>query len=272
MKYLIIAFVLSVSLQAQGYINWQPPVKKAHKGASKEHNAHGSRKAKQLQLHNSNPNATSEAFYIMPTLEKHELALADGLVSLPRTGMANYHALVINQTDTNSVKSSVRYIYGHGRPSKISPTKITQMKKSELEIAPAPLPREHDRYKGSNSYKFELHFKGEALANTKVELITSNGSKETFKSDEDGEFKVTMPNDFKEVKKGRRANRPAEFMLKASHIQDGITYASTFAMPYHVNPTDYWQSKTFGLTILFIGLIIGIFMFRNINKKKKRKA
>jgi len=272
MKYLIIAFVLSLSLQAQGYINWQPPVKKAHKGLSKEHNGHAPRKAKQLQLRNSNPNATSEVFYIMPTLEKHKLSLTDGLVSLPRTGMANYHALVVNQTDANSIKSSVRYIYGHGRPSKTSPTKITQIKKSELEIAPSPLPREHDRYTGSNSYKFELHFKGETLANTKVELTTSNASFESFKSDEDGEFKVTIPNDFKEVKKGRRANRPAEFILKALHLQDGVTYTTTFAMPYHVNPTDYWQSKTFGLTVLFIGLIIGIYMFRNINKKRKRKA
>ena len=272
MKQLIIAFLFSLSIQAGNYINWQPPVVKADKGANKEHGGHATRKAKQLQLNNSNSNALSEVFYILPTLQKRELSMEHGLITLPKTGMANYHALVVNQTDENSINSSVRYIYGHGRPSQISPTKVTKMKKSELEISPSPLPREHDRYKGSNSYKFELHFKDEALPNTKITLNTSNGSEDTFQSDKDGEFKVTIPNDFKEVKTGRRANRPAEFILKVSHLHEGLTYTTTFAMPYYVNPVDYWQSKIYGLVILVIGLIIGIFMFRNINKKKKRKT
>jgi len=272
MKQLIIAILFSLSMQAQDYINWQPPVVKADKGANKGHGGHATRKAKQLQLSNSNSDALSEVFYILPTLEKRELSIKHGLVTLPRTGMANYHALVVNQADENRIESSVRYIYGHGRPSQISPTKITEMKKSELEISPAPLPREHDRYTGSNSYKFELHFKDKTLPNTTITLNTSNGSESSFQSDEDGEFKVTMPNDFKEVKSGRRANRPAEFILKALYLHEGITYTTTFAMPYHVNSVDYWQSKTYGLIILIIGLIIGIFIFRNINKKKRRKT
>jgi len=43
-------------------------------------------------------------------------------------------------------------------------------------------------------------------------------------------------------------------------------------MPYHVNPVDYLQSRPMAVVVLFIGLIIGLFLFRNIHKKKKGKA
>ena len=269
MKYFITALLFALSLNAGNFINWQPPVAKA---SSNDHSQHGGRKAKQLQLHNSNPAAATQVYYLMSTLEKRDLTLEDDLVTLPRTGVDNYHALVVNQAHENSVSSSIRYIYNYGRPSKTSPTKITQIHKSELEIQPAPLPREHDHYTGSNYYKFELHFKDEVLPNTLITFSTSNGHEETIKSDEDGGFCVTMPNDFKEVKAGRRANRPSEFILKTSHLHEGITYTTTFAMPYHVNPIDYWQTQTLAVVLVIMGLIIGIFMFRNIHKKKKRKA
>ena len=269
MRYFITALLFSISLYAEAYINWQPPIAKA---SAKDHNQHSGRKAKQLQLNNSDSTANTEVFYLLSTLEKRDLVLKNGLVTLPRTGVDNYHALVVNQAGENNVNSSVRYIYNYGRPSKTSPTKITEIKKSELEIHPVLLPREHDRYTGSISYAFELSFKEKNLPNISIEFTTSNGSSETLKSDETGKFKATMPNDFKEVKPGIRANRPSEFILKASHIYEGITYSTTLAMPYHVNPTDYWRTQTLAIVLLVLGLIIGIFMFRNIHKKKKRKA
>lgn len=272
MKYIVSVLMLCLSLQAQEYINWQSPTVKAKKNSHGGHSGHGGRKAKKLQLNNFDSDAKLEIFYIMPTLKKKELKLVNGLVSLPRTGMENYHALVVNQTKERSISSSVFYIYSRGRPSKISPTKITQMQKSALEIKPAPLPREHDHYNGSKSYNFELHFKGEALPNTNVTFTTSNGSQDSFKSDRDGELRVTMPNDFKDVKVGKRKNRPAEFVLKASYMYEDITYTTTLSMPYYVNPTDYWQSTASGAVVLILGLIIGLYLFRNINKKKKRKA
>lgn len=272
MKCFIITLLVSTLLQAEGFINWQPPVVKAKPTGKSEHGGHGGRKAKQLQLHNFDPSATTEVFYLMPALEKRELTLKDGLISLPRTGMENYHALVANQTKENVIKSSVRYIYSRGRPSKISPTKITQFQKSELEIAPILLPKEHNNYKGSESYAFVLRFKDEVLPQHDIIFTTSNGTKNTFKSDEDGRFSVTMPNDFKDVKMKKRANRPGEFILSTVYKSKGITYDSTLAMPYYVNPIDYWQTQALAVVLVIFGLIIGIYMLRNVNKKKKRKA
>ncbi|MDA7818470.1 hypothetical protein N9A28_09800 [Sulfurimonas sp.] len=272
MRYIITVLLFCFTLQAQGYINWQPPVVKATKGDHSGHSGHGKRKAKQLQLNNYDPHSELEIFYIKPTLEKIELKLENSLVSLPRTGMENYHALVVNQTKDKSINSSVFYKYSRGRPSKVSPTKITQLQKSDLEIAPILLPREHDEYHGSKSYDFEVRFKGEKLPYNSVIFNTSNGTTKTIQADEGSEFSVTMPNDFKNVKTGKRKNRPAQFILKSSYVNEGITYTTTLAMPYYVSPTDYWQSVSGGAIVLIFGLIVGLYLFRNINKKKKKKG
>jgi len=272
MRYFITVLLFSVLLQAEGFINWQPPVVKAKKTGKQEHMGHGGRKSKQFQVNGLNLAATTEAYYLMPTLEKRELTLENGLISLPRTGMENYHALVVKQIQEKSISSSVRYIYSRGRPSKVSPTKITQLQKNELEIAPILLPKEHNHYKGSESYRFELRFKGDVLADHNITFTTSNGTEETFKSNKNGQFTVAMPNDFKDVKMKRRANRPAEFILAAAYKNEGISYNATLAMPYYVNPIDYWQTQMLAVILVFIGLALGIYMLRNINKKKKRKA
>ncbi len=272
MKYFITALLFTTFLQAEGFINWQPWIVKSKPSDKQEHSGHGGRKAKQFQINNFSPAANTEAYYLMPTLEKRELTIQDGLISLPRTGMENYHALVINQKHDKNVNSSVRYIYSRGKPSKVSPTKITQLQKSELEIAPVLLPKEHNHYKGSESYKFELRFEGHTLPEHTIAFTTSNGTKETFHTDENGKFCVTMPDDFKDVKMKRRANKPAEFVLAVTYEHEGIRYNSTLAMPYYVNPMDYWQTQTLAIVLVILGLIIGIYMLRNIHKKKKRKA
>jgi len=272
MKYFIIALLFSALLQAEGFINWQPPAVKAKKSGKQDHMGHGGRKVKQFQINGLNLDAKIELFYLMPTLEKKDLKLEHDLISLPRTGMENYHALVVNQIQEKNISSSVRYIYSRGRPSKVSPTKITQLQKSELEIAPILLPKEHNNYNGSESYRFELRFKGEVLPQHNITFTTSNGTKEIIKTNENGKFTVTIPNDFKDVKMKRRANRPAEFILAAAHKNEGLSYNSTLAMPYYVNPIDYWQTQMLAVALVFMGLIFGIYMLRNINKKKKRKA
>lgn len=268
MKYIMTLVVFSLLLQAEVYINWQPLV---IKDAYANQSGHGGRKAKQFQVNNYDNEAETLVYYLLPTLEKRDLLIEDDTVSLPHTGMDNYHALVVNQTKEKSVSSSVRYIYSHGKPSRTSPTKITQTQKSDLEIAPILLPREHDRYTGSDSYDFELRFKGEALTQNSIIFTTNNGMQESFRSDAKGLFRVTMPNDFKDVQNSRRKNKPAEFILAATYIDQNITYTTTLAMPYHVNPVDYWQSQKLGLAVLIIGLVLGLYLFRNINKKKKRR-
>lgn len=270
MKYFITALLFSLSLQAQGFINWQPPV--AKEGTKQAHSGHGKRKAKRFQIHNFDTLASTSVFYFLPTLEKRELNLENLHISIPRTGMENYHALVAIQTSQNSINSTVRYIYSRGRPSKVSPTKITQFEKVQLEIEPILLPKEHNHYEGSNTYHFKLRFNGKVLAyHQGITFSTSNGTKETLESDEGGKFYVTMPNDFNNVKTGKRANKPAEFVLNASHLEKGMTHTTSLAMPYYVNPLDYWFTQFFAVCLVIFGIVIGIYLLRNVTKKKKKK-
>lgn len=272
MKYLITLLLVSLSLQAQEYINWQPFVLKKSVDAHSAHGGHGRGKSKQFQVNNCEHNATTKAYYLMPTLERKELTPEHGVIALPRTGMDNYHALVINQTMAKKVSSSIRYIYSRGRPSKVSPTKITKYEKSLLEIEPTLLPREHDKYKSSNRYLFKLRFKGGYLEKHKVIFKTSAGTTNSFTTEKNGEFSVEIPNDFKDVKNGRRKNKSQEFVLQASYDDANILHTTTLSMPYYVNPVNHWQDRWMGAIVLFIGLVIGLYLFRNINKKKKRKA
>ena len=272
MKYFITVLLFSSVLFAEGFINWQPPVVKATKGAKQEHGGHGGRKAKQFQINNFDPLAYTSVFYFLPTLEKRELNLENSRISIPRTGMENYHALVATQIAQNSIDSTVRYIYSRGRPSKVSPTKITQFEKTRLEIEPILLPKEHSQYEGSNTYRFKLRFDGKPLAyHQGITFTTSNGTKKTLESDEGGKFYITMPNDFKNVKTGKRANRPAELVLSASHFEKDITHTTSLAMPYYVNPLDYWFTQFFAVGLVIFGIALGIYLLRNLTKKKKKK-
>lgn len=271
MRFLIFTSLFFM-LAGANYINWQPPVAKQSKAKMKGHGGHSFRKAKKFEVNHFNPNATTEAYYLLPKLEKKALTVENGLVSLPKTGIDNYHALVIVQKDENSIHSSVRYIYSRGRPSKISPTKITAFEKSALEIEPILLPREHDEYKGSNNYNFKVRFNGKSLAHQSVEFLTSHGSKGSLKTDKSGKFTLTLPNDFTNVVMSKRRHKAAEFILKASYEDkaSGLKHTTTFTMPYYVNPTDYWKDEPLGAIVLFLGLILGLYLFRSINKKKKK--
>lgn len=268
MKFLIFASLFFM-LAGADYIHWQPPVVKPSKAKMKGHAGHSFRKVKKFELNNFNPKATTEVYYLLPKLVKKALTLQNGLVSLPKTAIDNYHALVVIQKDANTIRSSVRYIYSRGRPSKISPTKITAYEKSALEIEPILLPKEHNEYEGSNRYNFKVRFHGKPLVHQSVELLTSNKSKDLLQTDENGEFSLTLPNDFTNVVMKKRRNKAAEFVLKTSYIHEDVKHTNTFAMPYYVNASDYWEDIPAGVLVLFLGLVLGLYLFRNIHRKKK---
>ena len=271
-KILAPLLLLPLFLQAESFLSWQKPEEKACHTQAGHHGGHGARKPLQFQVSDYDPNATYEISYISSTLDSKTLEPVDGIVTIPSTGFSNYHALVVTQKSEESVRCSVRYLYRHGRPSKTSPTKLTHLQKSDFEIVPSPLPREHDRYTGSKTYDFELLFKGAAVANTPVTMTTQFGTEIQVRTDKQGRFEVTLPNDFKEVKTGRRANKPCEFLLKAAYTHEGIEYRSTLSMPYHVNPNDYWRSELVGALLILVGLIAGYFMTRRyVNNRRKAK-
>jgi len=199
--------------------------------------------------------------YYLANLEKKSMEYPNGGMCLPKSPFGNYHALVANSQADGKIYSATTYIYRHGRPAKVSPTLLTAINKAKFEIRPVHLPREHDRYTANKSYHFALYFDTQPLANHTVEFSTSNGTTLNLTSDAKGRFSITLPSDFKEVKKSRRGNKPANFIAKSSY-QNHIT---TLTMPYHINPNNHWQSIPYGILVMLLGLLAGFFIYRRVN-------
>jgi len=229
--------------------------------AAKSHGQHGGgMKTAMYQLVGFNGSMDTDVKYYLSNLEVKELKMDANMVNLPRSMYDNYHALVANTTKNNNHYTSVYYIYKHGKPSQTSPTKLTAKQKGIFEIAPNELPREHDRYYGSKTYSFLVKFQDAPVKNQKIQLTTLKGTKQTVTTNEDGELDITLPNDFTNVKTGRRINQPSYFILSTSLTQGSKTYHTTFASPYNVNSTDYWNSIPAGFGVAGAGLLLGLLL------------
>ncbi|NOQ32128.1 MAG: hypothetical protein GQ570_13510 [Helicobacteraceae bacterium] len=259
LAFLTLLFALSfATTPSSETIHWLPHGCSASSSGGSHH---GGGKVSMYELINFTPSQNAKVSYIFSTLEKKSIELAPNTATLPKSGVNNYHALIAEVSEDNRVYSAIYYIYKHGKPSQTSPTKLTSLQKVEFEIKPNPLPREHDRYSGSKEYSFlvTLDSKPQEI---EVEFQTLNGTKKIYKSDANGVLKLTLPNDFKNVKHIRRANKASHFILSTKTTKNNKEYFTTLSAPYSVNPTNYWQSVSLGLITAIAGFIIGIFIYR----------
>lgn len=270
MKKTVVSLLAAATLwgYGEGVIYWAPHVSHGSEHSHGEHAKHGGHgMGEPTMLHAINGEENCSVVLIKPDLSKEDLNLSDTAIILSKASIGGYYALVLNHRSDNRVDSAIRYLSQQGRPSKVSPTKLTALSKSDLEIIPNPLHREHDRYTASKSYRFLLYFQGKPLANTIVTMETRDTPTQTYTTDSTGGFSITLPNDFKNVQVGRNENRPSEFLLSA-HYRSGLNeYSSTLSMPYSLNPNDYWQSQSYGAGVIFIGFLGGLFLYRRTKTK-----
>lgn len=250
-----------------GAIYWAPHGCDDGKKTASKHGGHAKGESAMFALMNTETNAS--AHLILPDLSEQNLTFKRTTVMLPKPSMGGYYAMVAEGNDMNATFSAIRYLSLQGRPAKVSPTKLTALPKTDLEIIPDPLHREHDRYTASKSYRFLLHFQGKPLINTAVTLETHDTPTQTYTTDQTGAFSITLPNDFKNVKVGRSENKPSEFLLSTQHRDGKHLYKSTLTMPYSLNPNDFWQSQTYGAVAIFIGFGGGLMFYRRIKKGAK---
>lgn len=262
MKKTLLPILLSATLwgYGEGIVYWAP-----HGCENTKHGGHGGKESSVFTAVNLEGNGS--AALIKPDLSTEELPLSANTLTLPESGMGGYYALVLTQRAPLEVKSAIRYLSRQGRPSKISPTQLTGLFKTDLEIVPDPLHREHDRYTASKSYRFLVKFQGQPLSDARIAMETRNHSATTYTSDKNGAVRVTLPNDFSHVFVGRSENKPSEFLLSTYRSDGEIVYQSTLSMPYFVNPNDYWQSQTYGAGAIFIGFLGGLFLYRRHQKQ-----
>ncbi|MDD2267754.1 hypothetical protein [Sulfuricurvum sp.] len=268
MKKGLSALFLASSLwgYGEGVIYWAPHMSHGGGHSQGKHGGHGMGEV--TMLHAMNLDGNGSVTLITPDLSKDDLNLTDTALTLPKATIGGYYALVLTHRSENQVDSAIRYLSQQGRPSKISPTKLTALPKTDLEIVPDPLHREHDRYTASKSYHFVLRLHNHPLANTTVFLETRNTPAQSVITDAEGKFTVTLPNDFKNVQIGRSENKPSEFLLTTQHREGDTLYKNTLTMPYSLNPNDYWQSQPYGAGAIFIGFLGGLFFYRRHKKNQ----
>lgn len=264
MQKILLSLLFAASLWGYGdtVMYWAPKISDTPRHSGDKHAGHSMGGKTAFTLVGAEDNGSAQLF--LPDLSVQSLEMKKTSLTLPKPPMGGYYALVLTQRSGDHVNSAVRYLSLNGRPVKISPSKLTARSKADLEIVPAPLHREHDRYTASKKYRFIVMFQGEPLAKTPVLLETQNNTASPYTSDNEGIITVALPNDFTNVSIGRGQNMPSEFLLTTRHSDGNLTYQSTLSMPYSVNPNDYdfWQSQPLGAGAIFIGFLGGLFLYR----------
>jgi hypothetical protein len=196
-----------------------------------------------------------------PDLSTQAITLQHGMVTMPKTGMDNYHAIVAEKDWGDHKEVVIRYEYRHGRPSKQSPSKLTAQQKTEFEIVPDPIPREHYRYHSQQRWGFLVRFNGQPASDLEVSLETSNGTQLSAISDTDGRVEFRIPDDFPGLEEGERDRRLSQFTASSEYFLDGKRYTTQLNADYRINPS-HWQSTRWGLLVVGIGFIAGGFIGR----------
>jgi hypothetical protein len=197
------------------------------------------------------------------------LDMAGAKLDKPASGGFHWLAAREEQGDTVRVASSVYYFGERGAEN---PTDMFMTQKHELEIVPQPYPREHSRYRANEDWKFLVRFNGQPLAEQKVVLETSNGSRRELVSDAQGVVVASIPDDFKAEAEGKEAGhghgRPgADFVLATEHADGGKTYLTAFNAAYGKNAFDQ-RSIAMGLGFTLLGMAGAVPLLRHRKTKK----
>lgn len=172
----------------------------------------------------------------------------------PKTG--NYHWVVAREETPELVKvaSTVWYF---GNPG-ASPKHMLTVPKHELEIVPAPLPREHRRYREAEKWDFQVRFDGKPLPGQPLVMETEFGSRMSAVTDAEGMATIVFPRDFKpaseaagETDERRRSGR---FVLSTEKARDGKRYLTAFNHQYAQDP-ERNRSIAWGAAFGVLGMV-----------------
>jgi hypothetical protein len=147
---------------------------------------------------------------------------------------------------------------------------LTAQQKTEFEIVPDPIPREHYRYHSQQRWGFLVRFNGQPVRDLEVRLQTSNGTHLSTTSDAEGRVVFRIPDDFPDLVEGERDRRLSQFTASSEYIQEDKRYTTQLNADYRINPS-HWQSTPWGLLVIGVGFIAGGFIGRVNNPGGKAK-
>lgn len=201
------------------------------------------------------------------------MEMAGARLDKPATG--GFQILSAREEQAGSVRVATTVYYFGERGAK-NPTAMFMQQKNELEIIPQPYPREHSRYRADEDWKFLVRFNGQPLANQKVKLETSNGSKVEALTDATGVLSLHIPDDFKPVEEKKEGaahdhgmRRGADLVLATEYVDGGKTYLTAFNSTYGADAFDK-RDLAMGLGFALLGMAGAAPLLRQ--KKTDKKA
>lgn len=179
----------------------------------------------------------------------------------PTTG--NYHWVVAREETSEVIKVASTAWY-FGNPG-ASPKDLLSVPKHELEIIPAPLPREHRRYREAEKWDFLVRFEGKPLASQKLVMETEFGSRLTAVSNAEGIATVVFPRDFKPapetVGEGDERRLSGRFVLTTEKALGDKQYLTAFNHQYGQD-SERSRSLAWGVAFGVLGMLAGVPLLR----------
>lgn len=174
--------------------------------------------------------------------------------------MGNYHWLQAREENDTTVRvaSTMWYFNNPGD----APARLLTQPKSELEIVPTPLPREHGHYRESERWRFLVRWQGQPLAEHAVTMETEFGSRSTLFTNAHGVVTVIFPRDFDPEKSQAAHDRPkAGFVLSTAHSDAGRQFVTAFNHTYSPEP-ERSRSLAWGAAFSALGALIAVPLLR----------
>ena len=170
--------------------------------------------------------------------------------------IGNYHWVVAREESADAVRvASTAWYFGNPGDS---PRDMLQTPKHELEIVPAPLPREHRSYRETEKWRFLVRLNGQALSGQPVTMETELGSHSTVVTDTSGHATVVFPRDFKPAAsadgEGNDARSRARFVLATEKEDGGKRYLTAFNYSYSQDP-ERNRSLAWGAAFGILGMV-----------------
>jgi len=202
-----------------------------------------------------------------------EISLEDGKATVhSRSGQqGSYHWVMAEEIKGNDkvVASSVVAFSNPGP----NPQSMLMAQKSELEIIPLKLPREHSDYRATESWPFMVRKDGQPLAGAQVFMETSQGTSQTYQTDNKGEFMVVFPDDFIEDEHAAHGHhggrKKANFVLGVKAQDADRSLITAFNYRYRPAPLAD-KNLPLGIGAFLLGMVAATPLLRR--KKKTRKA
>ena len=200
---------------------------------------------------------------------KTSITAENGVYAVKSDGMGGYSVIVARQETPEEVLSAASTVY-FSMPAP-APRAMLALVKSELEVTPDPLPREHQHFQENTGWGFIVRFNGQPLAKKEVHFQTAYGTKRQLLTDEKGKVLITFPEDFPDKQDDHNNNhgrRYAPFVVATSHADNGRHYTSAFNDLYAPGP---YKDKSVwaGYGFLALGMISALPL---LHRKRKKGA